>query len=131
METLANLVAVVHLAYFVFVVGGFAVILIGAAQRRPWIYNPWFRAIHLLSVLVVLAEDVFGFPCPLNTLEGALRSTPTHAGSPSGTGYVLDLLLLHTIPGRALDAIYWTLGVALLLLIFIIPPRFGRAAKSA
>jgi hypothetical protein len=124
MEVLANVVVVLHLAFFLFVVGGFAAILIGLARRWPWIYNPWFRAPHILAVMVVLAEDVFHFACPLNTMESALRPNPANADSSSGISHVLDFLLRHTIPGRVLDAMYWTLGAVLLILLLIVRPRF-------
>lgn len=68
-EALANLVAALHLAYFLFVVGGFVGILAGARQGWKWIYNPWFRIAHLFAVLMIVAEDVFRFPCALNALE--------------------------------------------------------------
>src|SRR5436189_5361802 len=61
LDALANLVTIVHLAYFVFVVGGFVGILAGLRHRKGWAYNPWFRIIHLLSVVIVLAEDLIGW----------------------------------------------------------------------
>jgi hypothetical protein len=121
-DALANVVAALHIAYFLFVVGGSIWIVAGARQRWPWVYNPWFRIGHLLAVLLVLAEDVFHFPCLLNVLERDLRS----GARPSGVGGVLDVLLRHTIPGWFLDSMYWTLGVALTLLVLILPPRFRR-----
>src|ERR1700730_295837 len=118
MDALANLVTLFHLAYFVFVVGGFIAIL---ARRSRWVFNPWFRIVHLLSVFVVLAEDVIGFNCPLNIMESSLRSPETAgAEASSGFGYVLDQLLHHTISERVLDAMYWTLGAASILLLFLV-----------
>jgi hypothetical protein len=129
MEALANLVAALHLAYFLFVVGGFIGILAGARQGWKWIYNPWFRIAHLFAVLMILAEDVFRFPCALNVLETNLRTAPRNAvPEPSAVSGVLDVLLRHTIPGWFLDAMYWTLGMVLLLLLFLLPPRFPRRA---
>src|SRR6185312_4305477 len=116
MDAFANLVTIVHLAYFVFVVGGFIAIV---ARRSSWVFNPWFRILHLLSVFVVLAEDLIGFNCPLNILESSLRSPETGvAEASSGFGYVLDQLLHHTISERTLDVMYWTLGAASVLLLF-------------
>ena len=133
MDLLANAVTVVHLAYFVFVVGGFLSIVVGAARRSGrWIFNPWFRIVHLLSVLVVLAEDVSGLNCPLNVLESTLRSSATNAAeASSGLGYLLDQLLHHTISPRVLDGLYWTLGLALLLLFFFVPPHYGHVSSGS
>ncbi len=128
MDALANIVTIVHLAYFVFVVGGFIAVL---ARRSRWVFNPWFRIVHLLSVWLVLAEDVMGFNCPLNIMESSLRAPETGgAEASSGFGYLLDQLLHHTISERMLDAMYWTLGAASVLLLLLVPPRFASTVKS-
>jgi Protein of Unknown function (DUF2784) len=133
MDVLANFVTLVHLAYFVFVVGGFLSIIVGAARRSGrWIFNPWFRIVHLLSVWVVLVEDVIGVNCPLNALESTLRSPRTKvAEASSGVGYLLDQLLHHTISERVLEGMYWTIGLALLLLLFFVPPHFRTVSPGS
>ncbi len=131
METLANLVAALHLAYFLFVAGGFAGVLIGAHQHWAWIYNPWFRIAHLCAVLIVPAEDMLHFPCALNVLESTLRTA--NANHVRATGIVsrlLDILLRHTIPGWFLDPLYWTLGMVLFALMFLLPPRSSKGRRS-
>jgi len=131
-DVLANVVTIVHLAYFVFVVGGFLGIVVGSARRPGWAYNPWFRIVHLLSVFVVLAEDEIGFNCPLNVMESSLRAPKTGgAEASSGFGYALDQLLHHTISERVLQGMYWTLGLASLLLLFLVPPRFRKTSSEA
>jgi hypothetical protein len=127
MDALANIVTIVHLAYFVFVVGGFMVIV---GRRSRWVFNPWFRIAHLLSVWIVLAEDVIGVNCPLNVAESSLRAPETGGvEASSGFGYILDQLLHHTISERMLDVLYWTLGLASVLLLFLVPPRFRKASS--
>ncbi len=119
---LADLVVVIHLVYFVFVVGGFFYIVFGARKQWPSIRNPWFRTSHLAAVFIVLVEDTFGWNCPLNVAETSLRaSTPD---PPGPVGGFLDFLLHQTLTERTLDAIYWTLGGALLLLFIIVKPDF-------
>ncbi len=71
---LADLVVAIHLAYFAFIVGGFLYIVIGAGKNWPWVRNPWFRTSHLAAVFIGLAEDTFGWSCPLNVAEESLRS---------------------------------------------------------
>lgn len=128
MDALADFVTIVHLAYFVFVIGGFIAIV---GRRSKWVFNPWFRIVHLLSIWLVLAEDVIGFNCPLNVAESSLRAPETGgAEASSGFGYLLDQLLHHTIPERVLDGVYWTLGAASVLLLFLLPPRFASTVKS-
>jgi hypothetical protein len=127
MDALANIVTIVHLAYFVFVVGGFIAIV---GRRSKWFLNPWFRIAHVLSIWIVLAEDAIGVNCPLNVAESSLRSPGApNAEASSGFGYVLDQLLHHTISESALDIMYWTLGLASILLLFLLPPHY-KSAKS-
>ena len=113
-----------HICYFLFAVGGFVSILIGAVKRWSWIRNAWFRIGHLAAVYIVILENVFRIQCPLNTLESNLRSTSASVEPASATGGFLDYLLFHTIPGRLLDVMYWSLGVVLVIRLFAIQPRF-------
>jgi hypothetical protein len=122
MSQLANLVILVHLGYFVFVMGGFVALLIGCARREAWVLNPWFRLSHFLAVALVLVEDVLQVECPLNVAQARLQS----AGGLQGQGDVAGLLdwLLHgTISELTLDALYWSMGGVSLLLLILLPPR--------
>ena len=130
-DLLANIVAATHIGYFLFVVGGSISIVVGARKRWEWIRIPWFRVGHLASVYIVIFEDVFGIACPLNTIESDLRSTSAAVGAaPTGVGGVLDFLLHQTIPGGVLDVVYWSLAVLLILLLFLVPPRFRRKNRT-
>jgi len=123
-DFIANVVAATHIGYFLFVVGGFASIVIGAAKGWTWIRNPWFRVTHLAAVYIVILEDTFKIQCPLNTIEWQLRATSNAAAvSPSAAGRFLDYLLFQTISGLVLDVIYWSLGVTLVVLLFLVKPR--------
>ena len=127
MDALANVVTIVHLAYFAFVIGGFVVIL---ARRQGWVFNPSFRIVHLLAIVTVLTEDVTGWNCPLNVTESSLRSPGIeNAEASSGFGYLLDQLLHHTISERMLEGLYWTLGLASLLLLFLVPPHWRKSSS--
>jgi len=126
-QILANLVALVHLLYFVFVVLGSLAIGIGGLRRWEWVRNSWFRILHLLAIWIVLGEDVIGLVCPLNVAESGLRKTTEIPET--GAGLTLDRLLHHTIVGRPLDVIYWSLGILSLLLLLLLPPKFLRRAR--
>jgi hypothetical protein len=130
MEALTDLVVMLHLGYFLFVVGGFLCIVIGAAKSWRWISNPWFRFVHLLAVLFVLAEDVGHFNCPLNVLESKLRSPlRDYEERSSAISHLLYQLLHRTIPGWALARMYWMLGLALLVLFFLVPAHSGKSER--
>jgi hypothetical protein len=124
---IANLIAAGHITYFLFIVGGCIGIAIGAAQGWKWVRNPWFRFSHLAAVYVVVAENVFHIRCPLNVMEWQLRSgSQSVAEASSGVGGLLDHLLFHTIPGWALNTMYWSLAVLLLVALVVVPPRFSH-----
>jgi hypothetical protein len=115
---LANIVIIVHISYFVFVLGGIIAILIGPRRNWKWTRNIWFRLLHIAAVYVVVLEDIFHFECPLNTMEWKLRPA-AEAGAaatatPSGITGSLDFLLRHTIPGPVLHLFYWSAAVFLL-----------------
>lgn len=72
-QLLADFILVVHFAFVLFVVGGLAVVWIGAAAGWSWVRNLWFRAAHLAAILFVAAEALAGVWCPLTLWEDALR----------------------------------------------------------
>jgi hypothetical protein len=129
---LANFVAALHLAYALFVILGTIAILVGAGLGWTWIRSFPFRVLHIAAVYIVLLEEVFGIQCPLNVLAWELRSA---SGGPAeateGFGGLLDGLLFRTIPGWALDVLYWSLGVGLLVLLFVVPPRWPSFRRTA
>ncbi|MGH8640305.1 MAG: DUF2784 family protein, partial [Burkholderiales bacterium] len=47
MSWLADLILIVHFLFVAFVVGGLALIWIGAAAGWEWVRNFWFRVAHL------------------------------------------------------------------------------------
>lgn len=127
-DLLADVIAALHIAYFVFIVGGTIAIVIPA---RPWWVRRWtFRVTHLLAVYVVLAENVLHLPCPLNVAQWSLRTA--QGGSQErtdGVSGLLDWLLFHAISGQVLNLLYVGLGVLLPVLLVVVPPR-RRARMS-
>jgi hypothetical protein len=127
MHALANLIAVVHIAYFLFIVLGTLAILVGPRLGWTWVRSLPFRLLHLAAVYVVLVEEVFGIACPLSVMQWDLRSaTGGPVEATEGLGGILDGLLFRTIPGWALDVLYWSTGVGLLALLFLVPPIWRR-----
>jgi hypothetical protein len=55
----------------------------------------------------------------------ATGSTETNVG----VGGVLDFLLYHTISPLALDIMYWSFGVLVLALLWIVPPHANRMKR--
>jgi hypothetical protein len=76
----ADVLVTVHLTFVLFVLVGQILIVAGGLLHWSWVRNFWFRLVHLLSILVVAGQAVFGIECPLTTWERELRG-----------GYLFDL----------------------------------------
>ena len=130
-DVVADVIAAMHIAYFVYVAGGSAAIVVGGIRRWKWVRNPWFRFSHLAAVYIVVFENVFHIQCPLNTAEWQLRSdSKSVIEAASGVGRVLDHLLFHTIPGNVLNVMYYVLAVLLLVALVLVPPRLTLKARG-
>jgi hypothetical protein len=120
-DTLANLTAAIHLAYFLAVVAGFGLIAFDRRSAR----NLWFRVCHLIAITIVVVEDAGAFNCPLNTFEWGLRASTTGTReASSGIGGVLDGLLFHSIPGWILNDLWWGFAALAVVLMVLRPPRY-------
>lgn len=70
---MADLVALLHGAYALFVLAGTVLIVSGLILGWRWVRGPRFRTVHLAAVLFVAFRSVAGIPCPLTVLEDRLR----------------------------------------------------------
>jgi len=123
----ADLIVVVHAAYASFVVLGLAAILVGIARKWEWVRNLWFRLLHLLAILLVVAESLWGVMCPLTTWEQSLR---TRAGQAAYRGdfianWVHELLFFDA-PPWVFTVCYTLFGMAVLATFIAAPPRWPR-----
>jgi len=119
---LADIIAIIHLGYVVFVILGFILILMGIALRWHWVRNLWFRIIHLVAIAAVALEAVLGVNCPLTVLEFSLRFgvSPSERRI-SFVGGLVDSLLYYDAPAWVFAIIY--VGFALLVAVtFILAP---------
>ena len=121
MTLLADLVLLVHFVFVLFVVGGFALILAGAALAWGWVRHRAFRIAHLAAIGLVLAESLAGIACPLTLWEDALR----RAG-PSGRSFIarwLARLLYYDSPEWTFTLAYSLFALAVALAWRRVPPR--------
>ena len=129
---LADAVVVAHAAYVGFVVIGLLLVLIGAAGGWRWVRNFWFRTIHLATIAVVVAEALFGIPCPLTTLEDHFRQMAgetVHSGT--FLGRLAHDLLFYDAPQPVFTVIYCVFGAVVLATLFFVPPRWPRKQRPA
>ena len=134
MTLLADLVLVTHFLFVTFVVGGLAVIWIGAVFNWTWIRNFRFRAAHLGAIGFVVAESLVGILCPLTVLEDALRQ-----GGGLESSFIrrwVSRLLYYDLPERIFTIVYLLFGLIVVLTFIYIRPerrtyRTGRPGPSS
>jgi Protein of Unknown function (DUF2784) len=121
---LADFILVVHFAFVLFVVGGFALILLGAVLRWAWVRNPAFRYLHVGAIVFVALEALVGMACPLTVWEDALRRS-----SPDGPGFIerwVGRLLYYDLPEWVFATAYVLFAIAVIASLILIPPRRRR-----
>lgn len=115
-----------HFAFVVFVVAGFALILIGLAAGWDWVRNRWFRIAHLAAIAIVVAQAWAGRLCPLTAWENALRLRAGEAAySETFVQHWLHRLLFYDAEPWVFTAIYTVFGAMVLLAWWLGRPR-GR-----
>ena len=126
---LADAILVLHLLFVLFVVGGLALILAGAAFRWSWIRARRFRLLHLGAILFVVAESLAGMTCPLTVWEDALRrSGPQDA---SFIGRWVARLLYYDFPEWMFAAAYAVFALAVALAWHLVPPHPAKPRRHA
>ena len=127
---LADLVLLVHFAFVAFVVGGFALILAGAALGWGWIRNRAFRYAHLGAIVFVAAEALVGVACPLTVWENLLRRAGPEA--PSFVARWVGRLLYYDLPEWVFTLAYSLFAIAVAVTFRLVPPRSaGRNRLSS
>ncbi len=126
---LADAILAIHFAFVLFVTGGFAMILAGAALGWGWIRHRAFRIVHLGAILFVAAESLAGFACPLTVWEDALRRTGQQA--PGFVGRWLARLLYYDFPEWVFAAAYFAFALAVLLAWRLVPPLARSRGRDA
>jgi len=107
---MADLVLIVHFAFVAFVVGGLALIWIGAAFGWRWVRNFWFRVAHLAAIVFVAGEALVGVWCPLTVWEDALRGVH---GEKSFVARWIHRVMFYDFPG-------WMFTVAYVLFALVV-----------
>lgn len=129
-QLLADAVLSIHVAIVLFVVGGLALVLIGAWRGWAWVRTGWFRLTHLAAIGVVVLQAWLGVVCPLTSLEQWLRGQ-AHGATYSGSfiEHWLHRLLYYQAPSWVFTVAYTLFGLAVAASWWYFPPRF-KAARS-
>lgn len=120
----ADAILYLHVLIAMFIIIGLILIFAGKAFSWDWIYNPWFRLIHLLTISVVVIQSWFGIICPFTTLEMELRSKAGDAVY-SGTfiSHWLETILYYQAPAWVFIVCYTVFGIIVFASWFLIRPR--------
>ena len=120
---LADLIAVIHLGYVIFVILGFILIILGIIFKWKWIKNLWFRITHLLAIVGVALEALMGINCPLTVLEFRLRYTSYPSDEKASfIGNIIDSLLFYNAPGWLFTTIYTAFAIVVIITFIMAPP---------
>lgn len=120
MPWLADLVLIVHFLFVLFVVGGLALIWIGAACAWQCVRNYWFRIAHLAAICFVAIEALIGVACPLTEWEDALRGV---RDEPGFIARWLHRVLFYDFPEWVFAAAYVLFALLVAVTWWRAPPR--------
>lgn len=127
---IANGLVAVHIAYALFIVIGWVLIVVGGVRGWAWVRNPWFRAAHLLAILIVVAETQLGIACPLTYWEDVMRSKAGQAGIGGDFfGHYADKLLYWPLPPWFFAAAYAVSAAVIAATLVAVPPRWPGRGK--
>jgi len=124
---LANLTAMIHVAYILFVLAGQGLILIGWARGWHWTRARIFRMLHLAAIGFVVIETLSGIFCPLTLLENYLRARSGDAlYSSSFIGYWVDWLIYYNAPEWVFALVYSVFFIVVVVTFIVYPPRRAK-----
>lgn len=116
----ADAILLLHFLFVLFVVGGLAVIWLGAWRGWRWIHGLKFRIAHLAAIIFVAAESMLGIACPLTVWENALRGTADHQ---SFIARWVHRLMFYSAPEWVFTALYAGVAILVAATFWWIPPR--------
>ena len=120
---LADLILIIHFLFVAFVVGGLALIWIGAVADWAWVRNFWFRVAHLAAIVFVAGEALVGVWCPLTVWEDALR------GVHGEKGFIarwIHRVLFYDFPGWMFTVAYVLFALGVVATWWFIRPVTAR-----
>lgn len=123
----ADIVAIVHLGYVLFVVAGMALIVAGIARGWEWVRDVRFRIAHLAAIVLVCVEWLAGIQCPLTILENRLCAAGgAIVYSHDFFGYWADRLVFYDLPPWIFSVAYIGFALAVAGVFIIAPPQWSK-----
>ncbi|NNF16413.1 MAG: DUF2784 domain-containing protein [Gammaproteobacteria bacterium] len=126
----AKATLVTHALFVVFIIFGLILVFAGKFQSWQWVRNPWFRAVHLLAIGVVVVQSWFGIICPLTIWEMELRKKAADSiYEGSFVSHWLNELLYYQAPPWLFAICYTAFGGLVVFSWFFVRPRPFMAAS--
>lgn len=126
---LADVIVAVHVAYMAFIIFGQFAIMLGRLRHWRWAQNAWFRLLHVLAIVVVAVEAIFGIPCPLTTWEADLRERAGQAVTgETFVGRLLHKILFYDLPPWVFTTCYIAFALLVIVTLLWAPPRWRRSS---
>jgi len=131
-SALASAVLAFHLGVVLFNVFGLVAIPLGAWRGWAFVRIFWWRALHVAILALVAVQAVLDQVCFLTTWQAALlrRAGESAADAPL-IARIVNRLLFWPLPLWMFAVLYVAVGVAVLLLWWLVPPRWPRSARRA
>jgi hypothetical protein len=120
---LADIILVLHFLYVSFVIGGLLAVWTGVFFRWQWIRNFWFRMLHLIAIVFVALESIFGVVCPLTKWENELRSSSGGEYETSFMQHWIHKILFYHAPEYVFTVIYVLFALLVLGSLIMVRPR--------
>ena len=121
---LADFVLITHAMCAAFVILGLVLTLVGGYLSWSWVRKFWFRVLHFLCVIIIVAQSWLGLICPLTTFEMWLREQGGMSTYDGGfIQYWIHQVLFYEAPAQFFIAIYSLFGLLVVLAMFKYPPK--------
>ena len=124
---IADVLLVSHFLIAGFVVLGLILVWAGAIAGWSWIRNPWFRYLHLAAIMLVAAEALLGYACPLTVWEDLLRGG---VRPESFVGRWVYRLLYYNAPEWVFTTLYAAWAAATVVTLWLVPVNHQRIAQT-
>lgn len=128
----ADVVLVVHFAFVLFVVFGLVLVWIGYFASWNFVRGIVFRLSHLLAMVVVVLESVFGIICPLTTWENRLRHL-AGGGERYESSFMqhwIHKVMFFDLEPSTFTVIYVVFLLALVLSFVVVRPRWPSRPRA-
>jgi hypothetical protein len=129
--SLADVVAVVHLAYAGFIMLALLLVLMGYLFHWQWVKNRWFRGIHLGMIAIVVAEAWPGIICPLTTFEAELRLQAGQDFDATRVAQFVHGFLFYDAPWWVFTACYTFCGAMIVTSLRLVPVAWKKPSTTS